>query len=339
MSSKPEKFTINYPKLVKEFMRELDLPKWYRGLSSFQLEAASTLHLNLRDDMQQETTHRTRGCLLQLGLDPPVPHKNIKLVMKLSKGQDMAFLWFLMDLYYKNACDNCAHTVDVYNINEQICFSAIAHLDMITTLREMDYRLPKQPYKYKGFKKPEPKKESQHRNINPYLQKLVKPNPPKVKKFDAGSKIVPNFSEYKSYSDIYYVVPNEKNRWFTEYKFQKGKRFLNKIINDVINEIFNCLQSGYTMEFLLKTKYKDTFCLTHRFCEEQKALRKAQKIVRIKETLTAYLDVAEGRKEQSKKRVARGLTKEVDTIQTNDCKKPPRKPLPFPQTSSFLIKN
>lgn len=331
MTSKPKKFVINYPPAIEKFMKEQDLPKWYRGLSTFQLEAASSLHVNLRDDMQQETTHRTLNCLMRLGLEPPVNSRRIKLVMKLSQGQDLAFLWFLMDLYYKNACNHCTHPVDVYNVNEQICFSAIAHLDLITTLREMDSHLPMQPYQNRGEK---PKKEAKPikpmKNItSPYLQKQVRPKREKPISYYKGKNIVPNFSEYSIYSDLYYQVPNEKNRWYTTYNFQQGKRFMNQIINQAFDEIFNCLASGYDLDYLIRTKYENAFCIVHRGDDYKKALKRAQEIVRIKENLTAHLDVAAGRVEQSKKRVTREVLKEADAINTQreGCKKKERPPI------------
>lgn len=315
MTSNPNKFEIIYHHTIQEFMKEQDLPKWYRGLSKFQLEAASSLHVNLRDDMEQDTTHRTQQCLMRLGLEPAINNKKIKLVMKLSKGQDLAFLWFLMDIYYKNACDNCSHPVYVYNVNEQICFSAIAHLDLITTLREMDTHLPRQPYQYHEqlIKEPKPIKPTKN-TISPYQQKLVRPKQKKPIAYFQGKPIVPNFKEYSVYSKAYYIVPNETNRWYITYKFQHGKRFLNQIVNDAVDEIFRCLSTGCTLNYLLTTKYKNAFCLVHKGDGERKALQRAKEIVRIKENLTAYLDVSAGGVEQSKKRVTRELFQEADDI-------------------------
>lgn len=338
-----DKFTINYPKAIENFMKEQDLPNWYRGLSKFQLEAASDLHLNLKDDMQQETTHRTRDCLLKLGLDPPVSSKQIHLIMKLSKGQDLAFLWFLMDIYYKGACKDCAHPVDVYNVNEQICLSAIAHLDLIPTLRELDMRLPKQPSQKNKQSKKDVKKiiTKQNKNISPYRQKLVRPKEQKIKPYHKGKNIVPNFSEYISYSDIYYQVPNEKNRWYANYTFNPGRRFLNHIMNEVIDQIFDTLSNGCDLNELLNTKYKNVMCLRHRGASAKNDFAKAQEMFRKKEALMAQCDPSAGRKEQSRKRINRDLSKEVDAMRQMNpaCEKKPNLPIPNVKLNPSSVKD
>lgn len=77
-------------------------PDWYTELSYAQMEAADHLHTGLRDDREQATTHRCQRLLRTLGLHPPQSAARIQTVIEMSRANDMAFLWFLMELYYSD---------------------------------------------------------------------------------------------------------------------------------------------------------------------------------------------------------------------------------------------
>lgn len=230
---------------IAEFLSAKDVAPWFRGTSVFHLEGANRLFNAIRDDTEQSTSHRVRACLSLLGLDPIISSKQIKFLMRLSRGNDLAFLWFLMELHYHTPKPH-------FSVNEQLICSAICHLDMITTLRELDRILPEN-HKIKRRKassrSEKPKSIStdtkpKKKYILPYFERLRKPKP-------YGKSLVlklPNFSVdvniYKPYTDPNYVVPNESNRWYANYQFQTSKRIANRIIRDEIEEMFKDLEGA-----------------------------------------------------------------------------------------------
>ena len=79
-------------------------PFWYQELSDVQVKAADTLYEGLRDDLEQNTVHRCYRLLRLLGIYPIVNNKCIRRALELSRGNDLAFLWFLMELFYNSSC-------------------------------------------------------------------------------------------------------------------------------------------------------------------------------------------------------------------------------------------
>ncbi|XP_067633192.1 uncharacterized protein [Eurosta solidaginis] len=235
-------------------MDSKDIPPWYRAYSKFQLKAANELQAAIRDDVEQETTHRIRHCLSVLGLVPLPKSKNLQLLMKLSGGNDLAFLWFLMEFYYKTPGDT------EYSINEQIILSGIAHLDMITTLRGLDRILPPghlskrrlEKYRERLKRKVEKKSEILAANkekgknigkkLQPYFQKLERP-----REQDKGFLISERpdfkvrFSEYEKYKDDSYQPPNEGNRWFTFYHVRDAVRVSVVELRSLFDDFFKTI--------------------------------------------------------------------------------------------------
>lgn len=249
-SNKTKKNPLTDEAIIKEFIKERDVPKWYRGLSQFQMAAADSLLNNIRDDSEQGTAHRVRDTLIKLGIEPIVSNSKIKLAMRLGRGNDMAFLWFLMELFYRHACDECQHiTADGYTVNEQIIMTSIAHLDTIPTLREMDKLLPLQPIKPKKIKRPKmlgPKRSY----LLPYFQTQRRPVVYGKKLTLNELDTVANLCEYDNYLNPNYIVPNERNRWYADYKLRAKERIATRIIKDQIENIFEreddgTLQDGY----------------------------------------------------------------------------------------------
>ncbi|XP_059224497.1 uncharacterized protein LOC106086511 isoform X2 [Stomoxys calcitrans] len=122
---------------IRDFLRNKDVAPWFRGTSIFHLQGSNQLFNAIHDDIEQRTTHRVKYCLHMIGLEPMVSSKDLKCLLQLSRGNDLAFLWFLMEMCYKSPNQS------KYNLNEQLICSAICHLDMITTLRELDKIVPK----------------------------------------------------------------------------------------------------------------------------------------------------------------------------------------------------
>uniref|UniRef100_A0A1A9UH14 DUF4771 domain-containing protein n=1 Tax=Glossina austeni TaxID=7395 RepID=A0A1A9UH14_GLOAU len=300
---------------IAEYLSAKDVAPWYRGTSVFHLEGANRLFNAIRDDTEQSTSHRVRACLSLLGLDPVISSKQIKFLMRLSRGNDLAFLWFLMELHY--------HTPKPrFSVNEQLICSAICHLDMITTLRELDRILPEnhkikrrkassRSERPKSISAVTSKTKMKKKYILPYFEKLRKPKmygKPLVLK-------LPHFSVdvniYKPYTDPNYVVANESNRWYANYQFQTSKRIANRIMRDEIDEMFKDLEGAK-----LKASQIHVICDYHKTLKEIEEKMQNELQVKLRdECLLKYfgsLKKDEERAEAMKKKLEEEIEKQME---------------------------
>ncbi|XP_050741447.1 uncharacterized protein LOC108036166 isoform X2 [Drosophila biarmipes] len=113
---------------------DLDLPvaSWHRGLSIPQMQAADDLGAALGYNIGG-----IRDCLLRLGLRPLVRNRQLLRIVQLSRGQKLAFLYFLFQEHY-NTGGSCGE----YTVNGQLLLSAVAYLDLPATFRALDKVLP-----------------------------------------------------------------------------------------------------------------------------------------------------------------------------------------------------
>ncbi|XP_075165188.1 uncharacterized protein LOC142237679 isoform X2 [Haematobia irritans] len=233
--------------LLRDFLRKKDIPPWFRGTSIFHLQGTDQLFRAIRDDLEQRTSHRVKTCLYMIGLEPLPSSRELKFLMLLSRGNDLAFLWFLMEWLYKTPSQNN------FSLNEQLICSSICHLDMITTLRELDRILPlaneygirtnkvrrqgQRDYSH-SFSKTITAKTA---HILPYFEKIQRPQP-------YGKSLTLNiphfkvqFNTYSDYADPNHVVQNECNRWYAEYDFHPGRRVAFNLIQNAVANIFENL--------------------------------------------------------------------------------------------------
>lgn len=124
--------------------------------------------------------------------------------------------------------------------------SCICHLDMITTLRELEKILPPVPVKEKTVVEKKVKKTTCN-FFSPYLAPLPRPEMPNFKPLKMPVPM-PNFTPYDRYKDPDYVVQNEANRWYaiktcpvrrstSGAKVVKG--ILRKVVDDVVDNNFD----------------------------------------------------------------------------------------------------
>lgn len=95
--------------------------------------------------------------------------------------------------------------------------SSICHLDMITTLRQLDKKLPTlQPKESQSITKPKHSTIREKSYISPYLQPLPRPKVLHSKILPPLPLPDPNLTPYHVYSDALHIVANESNpnRWF-----------------------------------------------------------------------------------------------------------------------------
>ncbi|XP_052853053.1 LOW QUALITY PROTEIN: uncharacterized protein LOC128262684 [Drosophila gunungcola] len=281
----------------------IDCVRWYRGMSPVQTKACDGLLFALRDDMEQGSTYRVRHCVSQLGLHPLLESSQIRTIMDMSQGNDLAFLWFLWELAYKQPQTCRKDTKDCYTVNEQLLLSGIAHLDMPTTLRALDALLPPGPQPKKRSTQNHSVQKSGPRQKDfalPYFAPPVRPRP-----FISKGKLqLPEsrlrFPEYSQYSDRMHQIPNETSRWFAQYQLCPAKRIVNKLLTEELN--------GLSLEPLGSTKMPDPLCETHRFLKRAVETERQAKVNSVSAFLSQF-DVPKTEMEVRRKQILQDIEK------------------------------
>ncbi|XP_022213405.2 uncharacterized protein LOC111068318 [Drosophila obscura] len=280
---------------------------WYRDISNPQMDAARALKDALRDDMEQRTTRRTWQLVEVLGLRPRPSRKTLIMLMRMSRGNDLAFLWFLMEMCYKTEAHGRA-----YDINEQIIMSAIFWLDLYPTLQELDRVLPlqnatethnanatatanaeprqKQSQRIRDRRSEsengKPKKPAMMRPLSPYFQET-----PVIRSWHPTGKF---FSEIPARPALLsnrprQVIPSTSpllSRWFGHYALSDAHRITRTILNEEIRNIIASLNAAE-----LPANDVESMCSHHqRISEMEKSLKvqlEALKQQQCEELLTA----------------------------------------------------
>ncbi|XP_059225688.1 uncharacterized protein LOC106081500 [Stomoxys calcitrans] len=125
---------------LQNYVSSLQLPPWYRGISTYQMRAAENLAYAILNDLDQKCERHTLHCLTAMGLEPLPTKSQLLTLLALCGGSDIAFLWFLKEWLYESPKEDNASKE--YSLNEQLIMSCIAHLDMGVTIRELDKILP-----------------------------------------------------------------------------------------------------------------------------------------------------------------------------------------------------
>lgn len=205
-------------------------PDWYQELSDRQMQAADDLRASLSEDMTLGSVQRCRRVLRGLGIAPIVKRDDIRAMQLVSKENAVAFLWFLLETFYRS------HEIEVkgddltknppktlpheYSVNERLLLSAIAHLNMVTTLRELHkmypksliFRLHHDHHHHDDASSALNKKSQTNRKArvvvcpcddddSPYLQPTPRPiSRPASKSFSMPALPPPNFDPYSAYA-------------------------------------------------------------------------------------------------------------------------------------------
>ncbi|KAH8395582.1 hypothetical protein KR222_000492 [Zaprionus bogoriensis] len=290
--------------------------RWMRGFSVMQLSACDKLLHALRDDIEQESTYRVRDCLQQLGLSPLITSRQIKHIMGLSQYNDLAFLWFTWEAFYKQPHE-CFESEPRYSNNEQLLLTAIAHLDMMTTMRALDDLLPKPEFskKYIDMQKARQLKQEQqalqakeeqrkrrqeranmYRDIEaqgseglPYLMPQRRPKPYAAKNLITArqpKKIV--FSRYEKYKNRLFRIPNENSRWFATYELSPVKREIKRCLSEIMLPLFG--QKELSPE--------KPQCNVHRMMEHSMQIRRQELLVK---TMRRHIELLNSEASQMKR--------------------------------------
>lgn len=316
-------------RIIENFVKSVDAPHWYRGLSSFQTAAAHQLHYAIRDDLEQGTTDRVLNLLNRIGLRPSISGGNIRFLMLMSGGNDLAFLWFIKELFYKTDGPD-------YSLNEQLILSSIAYLDTLFTLRGLDNILPPEQPTKEEIRRIAKKKiakqklkfqnetETEKTTTNsirikyrlPYFDELVRPRlyEHRLTSFPPSSCTKLMFEEVLR--DSNYIIPNESNRWFADYQLHPGKKTGVEMLTDKMQQIFKTKLPNQTVmiknvfsKHLLKVlnpkvylhedMQKRSLCLHHQALEEMEKNLEFELRWRAQEKCLKYFDTETPKREVS----------------------------------------
>uniref|UniRef100_A0A8W7P6H3 DUF4771 domain-containing protein n=1 Tax=Anopheles coluzzii TaxID=1518534 RepID=A0A8W7P6H3_ANOCL len=207
---------------ICKILRKRSTPLWFQELTDEQCAICDQLLDAIADDTDERTFHRTSALLRKLGVYPICPNRVLRTSLILCNGNDLSFIWLLLELHYIRSPgqDNNSPRAKDYTINERLLLSAIAHLDMMTTLRGLEKVLPpKKPTRptsvAASVAETSHRKSPFPRTKSPYLQRQKV----FVTGFTVPVKIQPHRDEflgrYAKYRDPEHIIRNEESRWFT----------------------------------------------------------------------------------------------------------------------------
>lgn len=299
---------------AKEFKNNLE-PCWFRGLSNVQMSAVHGLSDKLSDDILEGSTYRVYNQLNRLGIEPRPPQKELRKVFTLSRGNDVAFLWFLMELFYKSS--DCP--TDIYNFNEQIIMSGIFWLDIFPTLRELDRLLPL-PHKSAEVRAKLMKKETERIRREERRQQLEYAKQMKQSKSSLSSPYFDNPNPYRprqrrlvaDYPPVQFRslnIPDDpqsdaalQTRWFGDFIFDEGKRVTNSLLDREINNVLMSLKAAKVSQ-----THVASMCVHHqRIKEMEQSLKTKMELFKQKQ-MERLLQVGQTNKERRQQRLLREL--------------------------------
>ncbi|XP_053659726.1 uncharacterized protein LOC128708771 [Anopheles marshallii] len=209
---------------MSKILRKRSTPFWFQELTDEQCAICDQVLDAIADDTNERTFHRTETLLRKLGIYPICSKRILRTALILCSGNDISFIWILLELHYiRRPGKDSTHRLKDYTINERLLLSAIAHLDMMTTLRGLEKILPPKKsvqgsslVEVKGAEMSSPK-PSRSRCKSPYLtrQKVI------VTGYTVPVQVHPHCDEflgrYEKYRNPEYVIRNEESRWFARY--------------------------------------------------------------------------------------------------------------------------
>uniref|UniRef100_A0A182JVA9 DUF4771 domain-containing protein n=1 Tax=Anopheles christyi TaxID=43041 RepID=A0A182JVA9_9DIPT len=236
-----------------KMLRKRSTPLWFQELTDEQCIICDQFLDAISDDTDERTFHRTEALLRNLGVYPICPKRVLRTSLILCNGNDLSFIWLLLELHYIRSPgkDNKPRAKD-YSINERLLLSAIAHLDMMTTLRGLEKVLP--PKKPTGPSsvamsraKSSQRKSPFPRFKSPYLhrQKVI------VTGFTVPVQVQPHRDEflgrYEKYRDPEYIIRNEESRWFTRCGGSRRNLYSNEYFVSADDSQYICSSSNCSL--------------------------------------------------------------------------------------------
>ncbi|XP_026836188.1 uncharacterized protein LOC6547441 isoform X2 [Drosophila erecta] len=309
---------MNSQKKLDDFTRNLDLAKWYMGISTQQEYTMFTMAEKLRDDFEQGTGEKMFKMLIALGLQPVISKKKISRIVQLSRNNILAFLYFVMEGYYKtNQKDG------VYSINEQLLMNAIAKIDMLPTIRALDTVLP-QPL----VKKPDPQDESlaslntverppkKPTKKSPYFLRQPKPVQ-RISRLTAKTpELVVSFNFWPIDGPPDYGK-DEEEPWYAVYRLNPGQRLIKKTLSETLERYFKlgAVEGKQEEEDTPQSREPAAnMCLVHKGQVLQAQLLRDELTVKARDRCLELLDVREPYAKLRKARIVAQLEHDIDVI-------------------------
>ncbi|ALC41339.1 ssp5, partial [Drosophila busckii] len=319
----------------------IDVPKWYLGLSGYQQTAIKEMYNDLRDDFEQGTSFRVEKGLARLGLDPLVSKKKIRTMVKLSRGNDLAFLFFMLEGYYKTARRN-----GEYSTNEKLLMVAMANVDLMETLRELDRILPppqlsaldKKRQQRNVYQPPArhdsdvhkhhavPAGKSKKKRKLPYFIAQTRPKEIAVDYSSRPANHIVQFPFWPLNAPPAYGTPAEL-RWFQEYKLNPVGRLVKNIVSEAVDKFFNLkfLEGRQTLSRKAAEEFHTMrksihgvpqLCGYHQFMLTEAQLAKDQLVVLARDRCLEMLDITMPYRKLRQRRIVAQLERDID-----DCYK------------------
>ncbi|XP_039483199.1 uncharacterized protein LOC120446343 isoform X3 [Drosophila santomea] len=310
---------MNFQKKLDDFTRNLDLAKWYMGISAQQEDTMFTMSESLRDDFEQGTGEKMFKMLIALGLQPVISKKKISRIVQLSRNNILAFLYFVMEGYYKTKQKD-----GVYSINEQLLMNAIAKIDMLPTIRALDTVLPRPPVKI-----PDPQTQSlaslttterppkKPCKKSPYFLKQPRPVP-RISRLTAKiPDFVVSFSFWPIDGPPDYGKDDEEP-WYAAYRLNPGQRLIKKTLSETLERYFKlAVVEGKQEEQEETPKSREpeaNMCLVHKEQVLQAQLLRDELAVKARDRCLELLDVNEPYAKLRKARIVAQLEHDIDVI-------------------------
>ncbi|XP_060528859.1 uncharacterized protein LOC132703550 [Cylas formicarius] len=147
-------------------------PDWFMELNTNQLNAVEQLQKAINEDLEVKSIESTMDVLANLGLVLRPNRKNVHFALDRSCGLPVKFLLVLYQITNPNRRS--------YSTNDRLLLSAVAHLTITETLRELHIRIPSPPRTREAIKSITTQRFRPKLYESPYLQPLSYfPPPPK----------------------------------------------------------------------------------------------------------------------------------------------------------------
>ncbi|EDW60252.1 uncharacterized protein [Drosophila virilis] len=328
----------DFQKKLDQFQKAVDVPKWYLGLSDYQEDTIKELCNDLRDDFEQGTSFRVEKSLTRLGLSPLISKKKIRTMVQLSRGNDLAFIFFILEGYYISCRKNGEYTT-----NEKLLMIAMAKIDLLPTLQELDRILPPPQLSELDLKRQRRSYGQQQRTSKfpleqqtrkkkskstqfPYFQRQPRPKEIVVKYTSKPPNVISNFPFWPLDQPPNYGIKSDPP-WFAEYNLNPVGRLVKSTVAEAVDKYFHHLNHIKYLESRARFSRRaaaalekamdddDTeplMCAYHKFAIGEAQLIKDELVVMARDRCIELMDVTLPYRKLRQKRIVAQLERDID---------------------------
>lgn len=342
---------MTFQRQLDEFNQKLDVAEWYLGVSTHQEEVIFSMHEKLRDDFEQASGTSMFQALVRLGIKPVIPPTKIKRMVQLSRNNILAFLFFVLEGYYKTSRKD-----GEYSINEQLLMIAIAKIDLLPTLRGLDAILPApklHPLEVKAlYRAANAQLNSQvHATASPVTTEAPAKKPSKKSPyFQSQPKPVQRLSKLTTDIPDFVVnfnfwpnnaLPNYGEEadepWFAQYRLNPGQRLIKKTLSETLERYFKLgsIEGNKDDEDGPKSREPEpNMCLIHKAQVVQSQLLRDELAVKARDRCLELIDITQPYSRLRRARIVAQLEHDIDLIMDRH-----RRAMQCDQTKVVTIEN